>query len=67
MFTDTDARAIFLGTLVLSDERRPMRYGRDAHRDMAGIVERIGARRWRIVLPQPGFGSTLDLIEVAGT
>ena len=30
-----------------------MRYGRDAERDMAGFVERIGDNRWRLVLPYP--------------
>jgi hypothetical protein len=31
---------------------------------MAGLVERIGARRWRLVLPYPRFESTLDVIEI---
>ncbi len=66
LFDDTDARKIFLGALALGDERRPMRYGRDHTRDMAGVLERIGPKRWRIVLPYPGFESTLDLIEIAG-
>lgn len=64
LFEDTDARRIFLGALALGDERRPMRYGRDRTRDMAGVLERIGPKRWRIVLPYPGFESTLDLIDV---
>lgn len=63
-YADTDARAIFLGTLTLADEARAMAYGRDGGRDMAGIVERIGERRWRLVLPQPAFQSQLDLIEL---
>ncbi|HVF93860.1 MAG TPA: DUF4893 domain-containing protein [Sphingomonas sp.] len=66
LFAHTDARKIFLGTLALGDEPRPMRYGRDTRRNMAGVVERIGARRWRIALPYPGLGATLDLIEVDG-
>ncbi len=47
LFRSTDARAIFLGTLVLGDETAPLRYGIDASRDMAGYVERIADRRWR--------------------
>ncbi len=64
LYADTDARAVFLGTLSLGDEARPMPYGRDRSRDMAGIVERIGERRWRLVLPYPAFESTLDIIEL---
>jgi hypothetical protein len=57
-------RQIFLGTLVLGDEIRALGYGRDATRDMAGAVERIGPQRWRLVLPYPRFESTLDVIEL---
>ena len=64
LFDSTDSRTIFLGTLALGDEDRPMRYGRDRMRDMAGMVERIGAARWRLVLPFPGFHSTLDVMEI---
>jgi hypothetical protein len=64
LFDSTDSRTVFLGTLALGDEDRSMRYGRDARRDMAGLVERIGAMRWRMVLPYPGFQSTLDVMEI---
>ncbi len=57
-------RQVFLGTLVLGDETRALGYGRDASRDMAGAVERIGPQRWRLVLPYPRFESTLDVIEL---
>lgn len=64
LFPDTAARAIFLGTLVLGDEAGPMTYGRDANRDVAGLVERVGERRWRMVLPYPRFESILDVVEL---
>lgn len=64
LFAESDARAVFLGTLALGDETRAMPYGRDRSRDMAGIVERIAERRWRLVLPYPAFESTLDVIEL---
>ncbi|WP_245662093.1 DUF4893 domain-containing protein [Sphingomonas pruni] len=64
IFDDGGARQIFLGTLSLGDEDMPMDYGRDANRDMAGIVERIGPRRWRLVLPYPHFESWLDVVEL---
>jgi hypothetical protein len=64
LFPETDARTIFLGTLVLGDETSPLRYGLDARRDMIGYVERIGEARWRLVLPWPHFESRLDIIEL---
>lgn len=64
IFPETDARGIFLGTMQLGDETRPMPYGRDANRDMAGVIERIGPQRWRLVLPYPRFESVLDVIEL---
>ncbi|NJS14179.1 MAG: DUF4893 domain-containing protein [Sphingopyxis sp.] len=64
IFPDTMRRQIFLGTLVLGDETTPIDYGADKMRDMAGLVERIGARRWRLVLPRPAYESLLDVIEL---
>jgi hypothetical protein len=64
VFPDTMRRQIFLGTLVLGDETVPLDYGADKLRDMAGLVERIGERRWRLVLPRPAFESLLDVIEL---
>lgn len=64
IFEDTGARSVYLGALMLGDETRRMAYGRDARRNMVGVVERIGPARWRIVLPYPSFQSTLDVIEL---
>ena len=49
---------------MLGDETRALDYGRDSERDMAGAIERIGAERWRLVLPYPRFESMLDLVEI---
>lgn len=57
-------RMIFLGSLQLGDERRVLRYGADADRNLAGIVERVGDRRWRLVFPRPTFESIVDVIEL---
>lgn len=57
-------RGVFLGSLVLGDESGAMAYGRDPNRDLAGLVERVGPARWRIVLPEPRFESQLDVVEV---
>lgn len=60
-----DARhGVFLGTIVLGDERIAQRYGRDPERDMAGRVERIGPHRWRLVLPEPRWESLTDVLEL---
>ena len=57
-------RQVFLGTIVLGDETSAYPYGTDPERDIAGWVERIGERRWRMVLPFPRYESTLDVIEL---
>ena len=67
IFPGTERRQIFLGTLSFGDETRAMAYGRDIARDMAGALERIGDRRWRLLLPQPGFESLMDVVELTPT
>jgi hypothetical protein len=64
LYPDGDYRMIFLGTMRLADERGALAYGRDNGRDMAGFVERIGPRRWRLVLPWPQWQSTLEVVEI---
>ncbi|WP_166939878.1 DUF4893 domain-containing protein [Sphingopyxis panaciterrae] len=64
IFPDNLNRQIFLGTLELGDEEMPVNYGSDRMRDMAGLVERIGDNRWRLVLPAPAYESLLDVIEL---
>lgn len=64
IFPNPAGRPVFLGTLMLGNETRSIDYGRDSTRDMAGFVDRIGERRWRLVLPLPAFESTLDVIEL---
>ena len=63
IYTDTDRRAVFLGTIAFAEERRPAAYGHAAGRDMAGVVERIGEGRWRLALPFPPLGGALALVE----
>lgn len=64
IFADGETRAVFLGTLILGDETRPLRYGRDDGRDLAGLIERVGPGRWRVAMPRPALGGTLDLLEL---
>ena len=64
IFPGDAIRQVFLGTLVLGDEREAMQYGQDRSRDVAGYVERIGPNRWRLVMPAPAFESKLDVIDL---
>ena len=64
LYPDNELRLVFLGTLQLTDEARAYQYGVDPDRDMIGLVQRIGERRWRLVLPRPAHESLLDVIEL---
>lgn len=64
LFPDVSARAVFLGTLEVGDDAAPFRYGLDNKRDLIGYAERIGDKRWRLVIPFPAFESKLDVVEI---
>lgn len=64
VFAHDARREIFVGTLMLGDERQALEYGRDADRDMVGAFERVGDKRWRLVLPYPRFESLTDVVEL---
>jgi hypothetical protein len=61
---DDSTRLIFLGSLALGDETAPLAYGDDPKRNMAGVLERIGPFRWRLVIPWPQSTSKLDVFEL---
>ena len=61
---DEPSRLVFLGSLALGSEEQPKAYGDDPARDMAGVLERIGPFRWRLVIPRPRAGSKLDVFEL---
>jgi hypothetical protein len=61
---DNPNRLIFLGSLALGSEDQPLAYGDDPKRDMAGILERIGPFKWRLVIPWPQSTSKLDVFEL---
>src|SRR3546814_3040167 len=64
IWPERDDRQIFLGAMELGDEKEPPAYGDDPDRDLAGYVERVGAFQWRIVIPDPGKESRLDVFEL---
>jgi hypothetical protein len=64
IYPGTGAQLTFLGALAVGDESRPFDYGVDEQRNLAGLVERVGPRRWRLVLPRPPFGGAFAVIEL---
>lgn len=56
-------RMIFLGALAPGAGPVPA-YGDDPARDVAGIVERIGPFRWRLVIPRPASGAAIEIFEM---
>ncbi|QIK78488.1 DUF4893 domain-containing protein [Sphingomonas piscis] len=61
---DDAARLIFLGSVAQGAEKQPKAYGDDPKRDTAGVLERIGLFRWRLVVPWPQGTSKLDIYEL---
>jgi hypothetical protein len=64
LYPDGPSRTVFLGTMILGDEQKAIAYGRDADRDMVGVVQRIDKARWRMLLPQPAWESMMDVMEL---
>ena len=64
IFPNDAMRQLFLGSLVLGDESRALQYGEDQSRNIAGFVERIGPKRWRLLMPRPHFESQMDVMEL---
>lgn len=61
LWPDGDTRLVFLGTLAFGKEKPPA-YGERHDRDLAGVLERIGEFRWRLVIPRSRGG--LDVLEM---
>ncbi|MDY6924848.1 MAG: DUF4893 domain-containing protein [Pseudomonadota bacterium] len=64
LFPEDDRRMVLLGSMALADEPAANSYGQRPDRDLVAALERIGERRWRLVLPWPQYESNLDLIEL---
>lgn len=64
LWDDADlSRLVFLGSLAPGDDE-PRAYGEDPARDIAGIFERIGSFRYRLVIPWPRNGAKLEVYEL---
>ena len=62
--TEDSKRLIFLGSVALGNEDTPLAYGDNPARDMAGVFERHGNFRYRLVVPWPRQESKLDVFEL---
>lgn len=60
----TETHLVFLGAMALGKEEQVAAYGDDPDRNLAGIIERVDAFRWRLVMPAPVPASRLDVIEL---
>jgi hypothetical protein len=50
--------------MMRDGESAPPAYGQVETRDLAGVVERVGPLRYRLVLPWTRGGATIDVIEL---
>lgn len=64
LFPEDDRRMVLLGSMALASEPAANSYGQRPDRDLVAVLERIGERRWRLVVPWPQNESNLDLIEL---
>ena len=64
LFPENDRHMVMLGSMALASEPAANSYGRRPDRDLVAVLERIGERRWRLVIPWPQNESNLDLIEL---
>ena len=64
LFPETDREMVMLGSMALASEPAANSYGQRPDRDLVAVLERIGERRWRLVIPWPQNESNLDLIEL---
>ena len=64
LFPGNDRQMVMLGSLALAEEPPANSYGQRPDRDLIAVLERIGERRWRLVIPWPQAESNLDLIEL---
>lgn len=64
LFPDSDRQMVMLGSMALASEPPANSYGQRPDRDLVAVLERVGERRWRLVIPWPQVESNLDLIEL---
>jgi len=64
LFPEDDRHMVLLGSMALADDPPANSYGLNPDRDLIAVLERVGERRWRLVIPWPTAESNLDIIEL---
>lgn len=65
LYPDSDRRLVFAGAQAWGmDETGYPDYGDRPERDQVGVFERIGAERWRLVIPWPRVDSNIEILEL---
>ena len=64
LFEHNDTREVFLGALQPLRGGAAPAYGANPAANVAGVVERVSAFRWRMVLTHAGGGALLDVYEL---
>jgi hypothetical protein len=64
LWEDGDKRMIFFGAMADKPGAGAPAYGSDPRRDRAGVLERVGDFRWRLVTPWQANGPTLEVMEL---
>ncbi|HEU0066065.1 MAG TPA: DUF4893 domain-containing protein [Sphingomonas sp.] len=64
LYADGNTRLVFLGALPRAGTSDVPLYGSDARQDVSGVLERVSAFRWRLVLTRAGRGAMLDVYEL---
>lgn len=64
LFPEDDRHMVMLGSMALADDPPANSYGQNPDRDLIAVLERVGERRWRLVIPWPVAESNLDIIEL---
>jgi hypothetical protein len=65
LWGDEDSRRmIFLGSMVTDGQSPPPPYGTDPATNVAGVFERVGSLRFRLVMPNPRDGVLIDVYEL---
>lgn len=64
LYPDGDRRFILLGARQRRAGETSLAYGEDKTRDIAGVLERIGPFRWRLMIQGTGTQPSLDIYEL---
>ncbi len=64
LWPDGERRLVFLGAFARGREPLPPAYGDEPDRNLAGVLERVGIFRWRLVIPLPAEEGAVDVLEL---